>query len=67
MLRVFHMAKRRKFTKQFKADVVRLIKEGGKSVAEVCKDHDLYDSSVYEWVRQAKIDAGEGPAGALTN
>jgi transposase len=67
MLRVSKMAKRRKFTKQFKDDVVRLINEGGKSVAEVCQDHNLYDSSVYEWLRQAEIDAGEGPAGALTS
>ena len=66
MLRVSEMAKRRKFTKQFKADVVRLIKEGGKSVADVCRDHDLYDSSVYGWLRQAEVDIGDGPAGALT-
>jgi transposase len=66
MLKVFHMAKHRKFTKQFKADVVRLIKEGGKSAAEVCHDHDLHNSSVYEWLRQADVDAGEGPTGALT-
>ena len=66
MLKVFHMAKRRQFSKQFKSDVVRLIKEGGKSVEEVCRDHKLHNSSVYEWLRQTEVDAGGGLSGALT-
>ncbi len=59
--------KRRNFTKKFKADVVRLILEGGKSQAEIARQFDLNDSSVNNWVKQARIDAGEGPAGALTS
>jgi len=58
--------KRRKFTKKFKADVVKLVLEGGKSQAEVARQFDLSDSSVNNWVAQAKIDAGKGPVGALT-
>lgn len=58
--------KRRKFTPEFKADVVKLVEESGKSIAQVCRELDLVESSVGNWVKQAKIDAGKGPAGALT-
>ena len=57
---------RRKFTPEFKAEVIQLVLSGQKTVPEICKEQDLYDSSVYNWVRQAKIDGGLGPAGALT-
>lgn len=57
--------KRRKFTPEFKAEVVKLVLDGRKTVSEICRQHGLYDSAVYNWVRQAKVDAGKGPAGAL--
>jgi len=56
--------KRRRFSPEFKAEVVQLGVRGQKSVPEVCKEYELYDSSVYAWVRQAKIDEGQGPPGA---
>jgi len=59
--------KRRKFTPEFKAETVRLIRESGRSIGEVAKDMDLTESSVRNWVRQAEVDAGKGPAGALTS
>ncbi len=58
--------KRRRFSAEFKSEVIQLVLNGRKTVPEVCKEHDLHDSSVYNWVRQAKIDGGQGPAGALT-
>lgn len=57
---------KRKFTKEFKSEVVRLVLEEGKSVAEVARDLDVLVNSVHGWVKQAKIDAGQGPDGALT-
>ena len=57
---------RRKFTAEYKAEVVRLVLEGGKTVGQVSRDLDLTESAVRSWVRQAKIDGGRGPAGALT-
>lgn len=67
MLKVFSMArKRRKFKKEYKAEVVRLVKESGKSLSEVCRELDLVPSAVSLWVRQHDIDNGKGPAGALT-
>lgn len=56
--------KRRRFSAEFKAEVVQLVLRGHKSVPQVCKEYELYDSSAYAWVRQAKIDEGQGPPGA---
>ena len=58
--------KRRGYTNEFKAETVRLIREGGKCIALVALELDLTESAVRAWVRQAGIDAGHGPAGALT-
>ena len=58
--------KRRKFTDEFKAETVRLVEAGGKSIGAVARDLDLTESAVRKWVKQAEIDAGRGPAGALT-
>jgi len=58
--------KRRKFTKEFKADAVGLVKSGSKSIGQISADLDLTESALRNWVKQAEIDAGEGPEGALT-
>jgi transposase len=57
---------RRKFTAEYKAEVVRLVRDGGKSVGEVSRDMDLTESAVRHWVKQAGIDSGGGGAGPLT-
>lgn len=56
--------KRRTFSDEFKSDVVQLCQS--ESVAEVSRRMGLMEKSVRLWVKQAKIDAGEGPANALT-
>jgi transposase-like protein len=58
--------KRRGYTNEFKAETVRLIRESGKCISVVARELDLTESAVRAWVRQAGIDAGHGPAGALT-
>jgi transposase len=58
--------KRRKFTDEFKQDTVRLIRESGKTVAEIARDLDLSESAVRNWLTQAEIDAGRGGQGELT-
>jgi transposase len=50
---------RRKFTKEFKAETVALIRQSGKSIAEICRDMGLPESSVHRWLAQAEIDAGQ--------
>jgi transposase len=58
--------KRRKFTPEFKAEAVRLCKVGDRSIGQVAKDLDLTENALREWVRNADIEAGKGPPGALT-
>src|SRR6266849_945304 len=62
------MAKRtrRAFTKEFKAGAVQLVRESGKSGPTVARDRALTETALRSWVRQAEIDAGGGPSGALT-
>ena len=50
--------KRRKFSKEFKQETVKLVKEGPPSVGEVARDLDLTESAVRNWVRQFDVDAG---------
>ncbi len=57
--------KRRKFSAEQKADAVRMVRDVG-SIAQVARDLDLTETSLRNWVRQADIDQGKGPTGALT-
>jgi len=57
---------RRLFTKEYKAQVVELVRESGRSVGDLAIELGLTPSSVRQWVKQAEIDDGQGPPGALT-
>ena len=57
---------RRRFTKEFKDEAVRLVKDGNRSVYQVAKDLDLADSVLRRWVERYEIDHGEGLPGTLT-
>jgi transposase len=56
----------RTFTEDFKKDTVRLIREGGKTIAEIARDLDLAESAVRNWHKQAEIEEGRGAPGTLT-
>ena len=58
--------KKRYFTNEFKAETVKVVEESGKTVAAIARDLDLAPSALRNWVRQAKVDAGKGPVGAMT-
>lgn len=58
--------KRRKFTDEYKAEVVRLCQQPGKTPFAVARELGLTASAVSGWVRQAKVDAGGGGNGPLT-
>jgi len=68
MPRGVHLKKRqrRKFTAEYKAEVVRLVRDGGKTIREASRDLGLTESSVRNWVTQSGIDAGGGGKGDLT-
>jgi transposase len=57
---------RRVHTREFKAETVKLVREGGRSVGQVAQQLDLSDSLIRIWLRQAQVDEGDGPPGALT-
>jgi len=58
--------KRRQFSKEFKADAVKLVQTSGRGVPDVARELDLTETALREWVKRADIDAGKGPPGALT-
>jgi transposase len=62
------MAKRsrRRFTAEFKASKVALVRKGEKSIGEIAKELGLTETSLRLWVKLADINARRGPVGALT-
>ena len=54
------------YAESFRADAVALVRRTGKPIAEVAADRGVSGESLRKWVQQAKVDAGEGPPGALT-
>jgi transposase len=50
----------------FKAETVQLVLTGGRSAGQVAGGLDLAESLVQGWVRQAEVENGRGPTGALT-
>jgi len=57
---------RRTFSKEFKAEAVRLCRVGDRGINQVAADLDLVETGLREWVRRADIDDGKGPPDALT-
>ena len=51
--------RRRSFTRQFKAEVVALVRQGDRTVPALCGELDLTETAVRRWVAQAAVDAGE--------
>ena len=58
--------KRRIHTREFKAETVKLVRDGARSIGQVCEELGLADSLVRNWLRQAAADRGEGSTGTLT-
>ena len=58
--------KRRSFTKEQKADAVRLVRVSGEPITRIARDLGLSENSLRNWVKQADIDEGKGPSGAFT-
>ena len=57
---------RRKFSDEFKAETVKLIRDSDKSIGAICRELNLTPTAVRRWVKQTGIDEGKGPAGGLT-
>lgn len=57
---------RRKFTREFKTEAVRLARVGDRTIKQIAEDLDLTESALRNWLNRAKIDAGDGPPDAMT-
>ncbi len=58
--------KRRSFSREYKAEVVELVRSSGKSIGAIARELDLGETALRAWVQQAEVDAGRGSAGTLT-
>ncbi|WP_405009653.1 transposase [Kitasatospora sp. NBC_01539] len=56
----------KRYTSEFKRDAVELALSSEKTVTEVARDLGVSAEGLRGWVKQARIDRGQGPAGALT-
>ena len=54
---------RRVFPDEFKAKVVELVRRGERPVGEICRELDLTDSAVRNWVKQAEKGQHGGSEG----
>ena len=50
---------RRKYDPEFREGAVRIVRESGKSVAEVARDLDLNPGTLGNWVNKDKIARGD--------
>ena len=47
---------RRKFSREFKLEAVRLVKDRGVAVAQAARDLDLHENVLRKWVREFASD-----------
>ena len=59
-------AKKRKYTPEFRAEAVRLVLLGDKSLTQVGRELGVASQTLWEWVHQAEVDAGKGKPEELT-
>jgi transposase len=57
---------RRQFTPEYKAQVVQVCRDSGKSPEAVARDLGLTPTAARRWYDQARIDTGGGGKGPLT-
>ena len=57
---------RRSFTDDYKTGAVRLVLDEGKTVASAARDLGLTESSLRNWVEQARADRTKGKTGLTT-
>jgi transposase len=50
------MEQSRTFTREFKLEAVRLVKERGVWVAQACRDLDIHENVLRKWMRQQTAD-----------
>lgn len=49
----------RPYPPEYRAEAVRLVREGGRDFREVAQSLGINDDSLRRWVKQAELDAGQ--------
>ncbi len=49
---------RRKFSREFKLEAVKVIRERGVTVAQAARDLDVHENVLRKWVREQEADPG---------
>ena len=57
---------RKTFTGEFRREAVRMVREGRRSISAVAREMGIGQQTLSRWLKQAEIDEGGGPEGALT-
>ena len=57
------MEKRRQFSREFKLEAVRLVKNRGVSVAQASRDLDVHENVLRKWVRESAADPQQAFSG----
>ena len=50
------MGERRQFSREFKLEAVRLVRDRGVSVAQAARDLDVHENVLRKWVRETMAD-----------
>ena len=50
---------RRQFSREFKLEAIRLVKERGVSVAQASRDLDIGENVLRRWIKEARADPGQ--------
>jgi transposase len=50
---------RRQFTREFKIEAVRLVRDRGVSIAQASRDLDVHENVIRKWVRDFAADPGQ--------
>jgi len=59
--------KRRLFTNEQKAEVLRIVEQADKPVSQVARELGIGVSTIHTWKRQSRIDCQGAPQGAMTS
>ena len=58
----------KRYTAEFKRDAIALVRSSPhRNVTGIARELGVSPEGLRGWVKQAKVDRGEGPAGALTS
>ncbi len=54
------------YPRQFREEAVRLVRESGKSRAQIARDLGISVQSLYTWLKQVELDSGKRTDGLTT-